>query len=153
MKRQIAVLGLLLLTIAAGSACDKSKEFAKNADRIAGYVATGIDIAEKDLPSGSNAQIQTLITLRAVNTINGEITAEAKKYVSADGKRLELTGAGKDKLLRIIGSGNTTIQALLKNEDFLSLPVEKRAKITSTINDLMETFTVMVELVGAVKTK
>lgn len=152
MRRQIAILGLLLLTI-AGSACDKSKEFAKNADRIAGYVATGIDIAEKDLPSGSNAQIQTLIALRAVNTINGEITAEAKKYISADGKRLELTGAGKDKLLQILASGNTTIQSLLKNEDFINLPAEKRTRIMSTINDLTETFTVMVELVDAVKTK
>jgi len=150
--RQIAILGLLLLTV-AGSACDKSKEFAKNADRIAGYVATGIDIAEKDLPSGSNAQIQTLTALRAINTINGEITAEAKKYISADGKKFEMTGAGKDKILQILGSGNTTIQALLKNEEFLSLPAEKRAKITSTINDLTETFTVMVELVDAVKTK
>lgn len=152
MRRQIAILGLLLLTI-AGSACDKSKEFAKNADRIAGYVATGIDIAEKDLPSGSNAQIQTLTALRAINTINGEITAEAKKYVSADGKKFEMTGAGKDKILQILASGNVTIQNLLKNEDFLSLPAEKRAKITSTINDLTETFTVMVELVDAVKTK
>lgn len=152
MKRFSGFIALGLI-LAMASACDSSKEFAKMTDRVAGYVSTGIDIAEKDLDKGSNAQVQTLGTLRAINTINGELIVESKKYLSADGKKFALTGNGKQDLLKVLGSGHKTLQSLLGNEDFLKIEAGKRKAIERTINDLTETFAVMVELVNAVKTK
>lgn len=125
-------------------------------DRVAGYVETGTDIVERQAAAGNistAAQIEVLKTLQAINTINGEILVEAKKYQSADGKKLVLDGTGKENLLRIIGSGQSALQALMTNEQFLTIQPGRRVEIVAVISDLTETFSVMVELVDAVKTK
>lgn len=156
MRKNALILSAVLIVVGLSAGCDKSKEFAKMTDRVAGYVETGTDIVERQAAAGNistAAQIEVLKTLQAINTINGEILVEAKKYQSADGKKLVLDGTGKENLLRIIGSGQSALQALMTNEQFLTIQPGRRVEIVAVISDLTETFSVMVELVDAVKTK
>lgn len=153
--RKTILLGVML-AVGLTTACDKSREIAKMTDRVAGYVETGGSIVQRQAAAGNlstQAQIEIIKTLQAINTINGELLIEIKKYQSPDGKKLELTGDGKQKIQSILGSGQSTLQSLLFNEAFLTIQPGRRVEIVAVISDLTETFSVMVQLVDAVKTK
>lgn len=153
MKRYTAILMSLALSLCLAG-CDKSKEFAKSLDRVAGYVDTGLQLVDRQTTAGQwskDTGITIVTGLRAVNTINGQLIAEAKKYKSADGQRLELTGDGKTKLLQIVGSNKKVATDLLNNPSFLSIPADKRKEITLLISDLSNAINAVAELISAIQ--
>ncbi len=151
MKLRFSILCMMVFLLAG---CDKSKEFAKSLDRVSGYVETGLALVDRQTAIGQmdkSTGLAAATALKEVNTLNGELIAEAKKYKSADGQRLELTGDGKAKLLAIVGSSRTVATNLLNNPDFLKTSPEKRAQLTSLVRDLADTLAALAELVAAIK--
>lgn len=151
MKLRFSILCMMVFLLAG---CDKSKEFAKSLDRVSGYIETGLALVDRQTAIGQmdkSTGLAAATALKEVNTLNGELIAEAKKYKSADGQRLELTGDGKAKLLAIVGSSRTVATNLLNNPDFLKTSPEKRAQLTSLVRDLADTLAALAELVAAIK--
>jgi len=151
MKLRFSILCMIVFLLAG---CDKSKEFTKSLDRVSGYVETGLALVDRQTAIGQMDRATGLAAataLKEINTLNGALIAEAKKYKSADGQRLELTGDGKAKLLAIAGSGKTVAINLLNNPEFLKTSPEKRAQLTNLIRDLADTLSALAELVNAIK--
>ena len=150
--------GLILLILAASSltACDKDREFVKTMDRAAGYIQTGLDLVEYQADNNQISPESAIVitsALQAVNTVNGELIAETKNYLSEDGKSLKLNTASKAKLLAIVESSKNVAINLLSNPQFTSLPEDKRVKYTVLIRELTATIDVVGQLINAVKTE
>jgi hypothetical protein len=145
---------LLLGIVGSTAACDKSTEYAKTLDRVAGYVGTGLDLVEYQVGNGQLAKdpaIAITTALITVNEINGQLITETKKYVTPDGKSLNLDQSGKDKLLAIVGSSRNVATGLLANEAFTSIPTDKRQKYIVLINEITATLDVVGQLINTVK--
>ena len=143
-----ALGGTLLLT-----GCDKAKEFAKATDRVAGYVGVGHAIVARQTATGEMTAATGLVivdVLTQINTLNGALIVEAKKYQTADGN-LALTGEGKAKLLAIVGSSKTIVQSLVNNPAISDLSPTKRQEITLLATNLTDTITALATLIEAVK--
>ena len=155
--RRLNKLTAILILFAAVSitqACDPGRELAKNTARAAGAISSGLALVDQQTTSGQMSRetgLRILAALEASNKINGQLTDEAKKYVSADGKRLELTGDGKLKLLQIGASGQGVITALLNDPAFTSLPSERRAAYVAFAQTINNSFSAIVQLVAAIK--
>lgn len=150
MRRLILIFSMILFL----AGCDKSKEFAKSLDRVSGYVDTGLQLIDRQTAAGQMSKetgIAAATALQEINTFNGQLIAETKKYQSADGQRLELTGDGKAKILAIVQSSKTVATNLLNNPDFLKTPEEKRRQLTLLVRDISETITALAELAAAIK--
>ncbi len=147
----IGVLGLGGLT----TGCDKSKEFAKTTDRVAGYVAAGLTLVERQTATGEMSKETGLVIINAldqVNTLNRELVAEAQKYTTPAGD-LALTADGRTRLLTILGSTKTIATNLVNDPNFLKLSEAKRQEVTLLIQDLTNTITAAASLVEAVRVK
>jgi hypothetical protein len=147
----IGVLGLA----AGASGCDKSKQLAATTDRVAGYVAAGLTIVERQTTTGEMSTETGAVIVNAldkVNTLNKELIAEARNYQTPDGG-LALTESGKAKLLTLLGSGKAIATNLVNDPTFLKLPVAKRQEVALLIQDLTNTITAAVSLVEAIQTK
>lgn len=149
------LIPVLLLGLAGSTAaCDKSTEYAKTLDRVAGYVGTGLDLVEYQVGTGQLAKdpaIAITTALITVNEINGQLIVETKKYISADGKSLNIDQAGKDKLLAIVNSSRSVATGLLANQSFASIPDDKRQKYIVLINEITATIDVVGQLIDTVK--
>lgn len=149
------MIPVLLLGLAGSTAaCDKSTEYAKTLDRVAGYVGTGLDLVEYQVGTGQLAKdpaIAITTALITVNEINGQLIIETKKYISADGKSLNIDQAGKDKLLAIVNSSRNVATSLIANPSFASIPDDKRQKYIILINEITATIDVVGQLINTVK--
>ena len=149
------LIPVLLIGLAGSTAaCDKSTEYAKTLDRVAGYVSTGLDLVEYQVGTGQLAKdpaIAITTALITVNEINGQLIVETKKYISADGKSLNIDQAGKDKLLAIVNSSRSVATGLLANPSFASIPDDKRQKYIVLINEITATIDVVGQLIDTVK--
>lgn len=146
---------LLIPTLAISlSACNGSKEYVKTLNRVSGYVNTGLTMVEYQVDRkqiSNEAALAITSALTTVNTINGELIVESKKYVSADGKTLTLNQEGKSKLLAIVTASQNVSTSLLLNPAFLALPEGQRMKYVSLIRELTATVDVLSQLINAVK--
>lgn len=151
----ILLLGSIVGLGAMTMGCDKSKEFAKTTDRVAGYVAAGLTLVERQTTTGEMSKETALVIVNAldqVNTLNRELVVEAQKYTTPAGD-LALTADGRTRLLTILGSTKTIATNLVNDPNFLKLPEAKRQEVTLLIQDLTNTITAAASLVEAVKIK
>ena len=150
---KIAV-ALLVAVAVAGSACDKDKEFVKLNARVAGYLDIGLQLVDKQTASGQMspaAGLKVIETLNLVNTINGQLIDESKRYLTPDGKALAFDPAGKARVLQIVESGQRSLTALLDSPEFAAIPADKRKAWISLINDLTLTFATLADVVQTAK--
>jgi hypothetical protein len=151
---RIFLVTSLALALVATAACDKSKEYAKLNARLAGYIQVGIELVDRQTSAGqmsAGTGLAVVNALSAVNTINGELIAESKKYLSPDGSKLVFDPAGKAKVLQIIESGETVLANLLSSEAFGSIPADKRKEWLDLIQNLTLTLDTLGEVVRAAK--
>ena len=151
----VLLLGSIVGLGAMTMGCDKSKEFAKTTDRVAGYVAAGLTLVDRQTSTGEMSNETGLVIVNAlnrVNTLNREMVTEAQKYVTPGGD-LALTADGKTRLLTILGSSQTAVTSLVNDPNFLKLPAAKRQEVSVLVLDLTNTIKAMVALVEAVKIK
>ena len=146
----LALIALIALT----SACsDQGKQFAATTDRIAGYVGTGLIIVDQQTSTGqmsAETGVAIVTALRSVNTLNGQVVDEAKKYVDENGN-LKLTGDGQDKLLKILDSSTVVVNGLVNDERVLSLQPTQRQQITLVAMNIGATIASLTELVKTAK--
>ena len=150
---RIAV-ALLVAVVVLGTACDKDKEFVKLNARVAGYLEIGLQLVDKQTASGQMspaAGLKVIDTLNLINTINGQLIDESRRYLTADGKSLAFDPAGKTKVLQIVESGQRSLTTLLESPEFASIPADKRKAWVTLINDLTLTFNTLAEVVQTAK--
>lgn len=150
---RIAV-ALLVAVAVLGSACDKDREFAKLNARVAGYLDVGIQLVDKQTTSGQMSPatgLKVIETLNLVNTINGQLIDESKRYLTADGKVLAFDPAGKAKVLQIVESGQRSLTALLESPEFAAIPADKRKAWIDLIGNLTLTFNTLGDVVRTAK--
>lgn len=144
----------LALALVATAACDKSKEYAKLNARLAGYIQVGIELVDRQTSAGqmsAGTGLAVVNALSTVNTINGELIAESKKYLSPDGSALVFDPAGKARVLQIVESGETVLANLLTSDAFASLDPDKRKQWVELIQNLTLTLDTLGEVVRATK--
>ena len=150
---RIAV-ALLVAVAVLGSACDKDKEFAKLNARVAGYLDVGIQLVDKQTTGGQMSPatgLKIIETLNLVNTINGQLVDESKRYLTPDGKALAFDPAGKAKVLQIVESGQRSLTALLESPEFAAIPADKRKAWIDLIGNLTLTFNTLGDVVRTAK--
>lgn len=149
------ILGLIVLVGLSASACsDKGKQFAATTDRVAGYVGTGLLLVDQYTAAGQmSPETGTAIVtiLRQVNTLNGQLITEGKRYVQPDGN-LKLTGDGQQQLLAIVATSTSLANTLINDPRVLALPDNQRKQITMLVVNLSTTVLSIGELVKAIKT-
>ena len=141
---------LLVAVTVLGTACDKDKEFAKLNARVAGYLDIGLQLVDKQTASGQMspaAGLKVIDTLNLINTINGQLIDESRRYLTADGKSLAFDSAGKTKVLQIVESGQRSLTTLLESPEFASIPATQRKAWVTLINDLTLTFATLADVV------
>ncbi len=156
MRRNTSKIAVALLVAVAvlGSACDKDREFAKLNARVAGYLDVGIQLVDKQTASGQMSPatgLKIIETLNLVNTINGQLIDESKRYLTPDGKALAFDPAGKAKVLQIVESGQRSLTALLESPEFASIPADKRKAWIDLIGNLTLTFNTLGDVVRTAK--
>lgn len=156
MRRSTSKIAVALLVAVAvlGTACDKDKEFAKLNARVAGYLEIGLQLVDKQTASGQMspaAGLKVIDTLNLINTINGQLIDESRRYLTADGKSLAFDPAGKTKVLQIVESGQRSLTALLESPEFASIPADKRKAWVTLLNDLTLTFATLADVVKTAK--
>ena len=148
-------LGLIVLIGLSTSACsDKGKQLAASTDRVAGYIGVGLIIVDQQTSTGQMSPetgVAIVTALRQVNTLNGQLVTEAKKYVDADGN-LALTGDGQQNLLNILASSNGIINTLVNDPRVLNLSEPKRNEIIAVAANLSATIASIGELIKTTKT-
>ena len=149
------ILGLIVLVGLSGAACnDKGRQLAASIDRIAGYVGVGHIIVDQQTSTGqmsAETGVAIVTALRQVNTLNGQLVTEAKKYVDADGN-LALTGDGQQNLLNILASSNGIINTLVNDPRVLNLSEPKRNEVIAVAANLSATIASIGELIKTTKT-
>lgn len=146
---------LLLITLASmfGGCSDEGKQFAATTDRIAGYVGTGLIIVDQQTSTAqmsAETGVAIVTALRSVNTLNGQLVAEAKQYVDKNGN-LRLTGDGQAKLLKILDSSQAVVNTLLNDQRVISMEPAKREQITNVVANIGATIASLGELVKTAK--
>ena len=150
---RIAV-ALLVAVVVLGTACDKDKEFVKLNARVAGYLEIGLQLVDRQTANGQMspaAGLKVIDTLNLINTINGQLIDESRRYLTTDGKSLAFDSAGKTKVLQIVESGQRSLTTLLESPEFASIPADKRKTWISLINDLTLTFATLADVVKTAK--
>ena len=151
--RKASFLILIAISTMFGGCSDEGKQFAATADRIAGYVGTGLIIVDQQTSTGQMSPetgVAIVTALRSVNTLNGQLVAEAKQYVDANGN-LKLTGDGQAKLLKILDSSQAVVNTLLNDTRVISMEATKREQITSVVANIGATIASLGELVKTAK--
>lgn len=144
----------LALALVATAACDKSKEYAKMNARLAGYIQVGLELVDRQTSANqmsAGTGLAIVNALSAVNTINGELIAESKKYLSPDGSALVFDPAGKARVLQIVASGKTIVVNLIESDAFASMDQAKRKEWIDLLNNLTLTLDTLGEVVKAAK--
>lgn len=143
MASRFLIIALLLVT---GSACDKSKQFAVNVDRIAGYIDSAGALVASQVETGTISRetgARIVADLRQVNRLNGDLISTARGYLTPDGS-LRLTGDGQARLLAIVSSARQVITSRLSDPDFTNLSDGQRAEIARNLRQV-ETILVLLD--------
>lgn len=151
--RRITLYALLIFSCVSFGCSDQGRQFAATTDRIAGYVGTGLIIVDQQTTTGQMSPetgVAIVTALRSVNTLNGQLVAEAKQYVDKDGN-LRLTGDGQAKLLKILDSSQAVVNTLLNDTRVTSMEPAKREQITSVVANIGATIASLGELVKTAK--
>ena len=151
--RKASLFLLIAVSTMFGGCSDQGKQFAATTDRIAGYVGTGLIIVDQQTSTGQMSPetgVAIVTALRSVNTLNGQVVDEAKKYVDENGN-LKLTGDGQDKLLKILDSSTVVVNGLINDERVLSLQPTQRQQITLVAMNIGATIASLTELVKTAK--
>ena len=156
MRRSTSRIAVALLVAVAilGTACDKDKEFVKLNARVAGYLEIGLQLVDRQTANGQMspaAGLKVIDTLNLINTINGQLIDESRRYLTTDGKSLAFDSAGKTKVLQIVESGQRSLTTLLESPEFATIPADKRKAWISLINDLTLTFATLADVVQTAK--
>ena len=152
--RNIFLALIVLIGLSSVACSDKGKQFAASTDRIAGYVGVGLIIVDQQTSTGQMSPetgVAIVTALRQVNTLNGQLVIEAKKYIDADGN-LALTGDGQQNLLNILASSNVIINTLVNDPRVSNLEDGKKAQIIAVTNNLSATIATIGELIKTAKT-
>lgn len=151
-----ALIAVIALVSLAGVGCSNDgKQFATTTDRIAGYVSTGLTIVDQQTATGQMSKetgVVIVTALRSVNTLNGQVVDEAKKYVDSKGN-INLTADGKARLVEILASSTQIVTTLTQDDRILKLSQTQREAIMPIIISVNATTASLIELVKAVKTK
>jgi len=151
--RNIGLVALFIGVLGVSACSDQGKQFAATTDRIAGYIGTGLVVvdqlstAEQISPETATAIVTVL---RQVNTINGQVIVEAKKYVKPDGT-LALTGDGQQKILTLVSSANGLVTNLLNDSRVINLPEAQRKQINAFSINLKQTLIALDQLIKTIK--
>ena len=151
--RKASLFLLIVVSTMFGGCSDQGKQFAATTDRIAGYVGTGLILVDQQTTTGqmsAETGVAIVTALRSVNTLNGQLVAEAKQYVDKDGN-LRLTGDGQAKLLKILDSSQAVVNTLLNDTRVTSMEPAKREQITAIVSNISATIVTLGELVKTVK--
>lgn len=151
--RKASLFFLIVVASMFGGCSDQGKQFAATTDRIAGYVGTGLIVVDQQTSIGQMSPetgVAIVTALRSVNTLNGQLVTEAKRYVNADGN-LKLTGDGQTKLLAILDSSQAVINTLVNDTRVVSMAPEKREQITVITSNLSATIATLGELIKTAK--
>ena len=151
--RKASLFLLIVVSTMFGGCSDQGKQFAATTDRIAGYVGTGLILVDQQTATGqmsAETGVAIVTALRSVNTLNGQLVAEAKQYVDANGN-LKLTGDGQAKLLKILDSSQAVVNTLLNDTRVTSMEPAKREQITGVVANIGATIASLGELVKTAK--
>lgn len=151
---RIILAASLTVALVLLAGCDKSKEYAKLNARLAGYLQIGLELVDRQTSAGqmsAGTGLAIVNALSAINTINGELIAESKKYLSPDGSALVFDPAGKAKVLQIVASGKTIVTNLIESDAFASMDPGKRKEWVDLLNNLTLTLDTLGEVVKAAK--
>jgi len=151
--RNIGLVALFIGVLGISACSDQGKQFAATTDRIAGYVGTGLVVVDQlsTTEQISPETATTIVTvLRQVNTINGQVIVEAKKYVRPDGT-LALTGDGQQKILTLVSSANSLVTNLLNDSRVVNLPETQRKQINAFSINLKQTLIALDQLIKTIK--
>jgi hypothetical protein len=138
------------------SGCDAGREFVKNTDRVAALIGVGQQLITRQTelremsPTTGVLIAQTLLQL---NTLNTQLIDEGQRYVSVDGKRLEINGDGKTRLLSIANSAQTVVSSLLTNPEFGNLSPAQRQQWIETLRAISDTLQTTIRLIQTVEAK
>ena len=133
--------------------CDKTKDFAVNVDRVAGYLDTAGALVASQVESGAISKqtgVAVVETLQQVNRLNGELITEGRNYLAPDGS-LRLTGDGQARLMAIVVSAKRVISARLADPAFTSLEESKRAEITKNLRQVETILALLGETIKTAK--
>jgi len=148
-----AILGLCL----AGAGCSNDgKQFAATTDRIAGYVSTGLTIVEHQTSTGLMSRdtgAAIVVALRSVNTLNGQVIEEGKRYVDPNTGAISLTADGKTRIIDILNSSTQIAVTLTQDDRVLKLSQTQREQILGIIGGINATTGSLIQLVKAAKEK
>ena len=121
---------------------------------MAGYLEIGLQLVDRQTANGQMspaAGLKVIDTLNLINTINGQLIDESRRYLTTDGKSLAFDSAGKTKVLQIVESGQRSLTTLLESPEFATIPADKRKAWISLINDLTLTFATLADVVQTAK--
>lgn len=152
MTSKIFLMMVLMFGLST-AACDKTKEFAVNVDRVAGYLDTAGALVASQVESGTISKqtgVAVVETLQQVNRLNGELIAEGRNYLVPDGS-LRLTGDGQARLMAIVVSARRVISARLADPEFTSLEESKRAEITKNLRQVETILALLGETIKTAK--
>lgn len=133
--------------------CDKTRDFAVNVDRVAGYLDTAGALVASQVESGAISKqtgVAVVETLQQVNRLNGELITEGRNYLAPDGS-LRLTGDGQARLMAIVVSAKRVISARLADPAFTSLEESKRAEITKNLRQVETILALLGETIKTAK--
>ena len=133
--------------------CDKTRDFAVNVDRVAGYLDTAGALVASQVESGTISKetgVRVVETLQQVNRLNGELITEGRNYLAPDGS-LRLTGDGQARLMAIVVSARRVISARLADPAFTSLEESKRAEITKNLRQVETILALLGETIKTAK--
>ena len=146
-------LTMVLIFGLSTSGCDKTRDFAVNVDRVAGYLDTAGALVASQVESGTISKqtgVAVVETLQQVNRLNGELITEGRNYLATDGS-LRLTGDGQARLLAIVVSARRVISARLADPAFTSLEESKRAEITKNLRQVETILALLGETIKTAK--
>ena len=92
-----------------------------------------------------------VVALRSVNTLNGQVIEEAKRYVDPNTGAINLTADGKVKLLDILNSSTQIAVTLTQDDRILKLSQTQREQILGIIGGINATTSSLIQLVKAAK--
>lgn len=152
MRSKIFLTVVLIFGLSTAG-CDKTRDFAVNVDRVAGYLDTAGALVASQVESGTISKqtgVRVVETLQQVNRLNGELITEGRNYLTPDGS-LRLTGDGQARLMAIVVSARRVISARLADPEFTNLEESKRAEITKNLRQVETILALLGETIKTAK--
>lgn len=159
-KLPVVLLAFALAASALTVGCDESKtarKFALNTDRIAGYTAQTIRVADEMERNGTISTAAALALTQGaqqVNAVNRQLVTEAAKYLVDDGhgkKVLRFTEEGKVNIGRIVASLQTVANGLAADPSLFKLEPAVRERFRLITAGVATSANTLALIVAAIK--